>query len=449
MRFVLKNILFFYFFVFLFSAFPCLAAKTAMINGIWITNKTPELVQAEIDGKYETVCLPKLEFADKIDPKEIQRKIHEGIKRQGAVFHLYKDTLGSPIKKSGMFFASDVYLKDLKMTYSQAMAEWGFKFQISTKLPYEDSEYIRYVQAASYIAASSSKDEKPAKKESENAEKKPSIVGIDTAYRNSEVLPAGCLPAPLRNTKDELEKKVREIKNRPFKGEVLKVDFVRWASGKFGNIDETGLIRKNLVEGISIDCLIAVPQEKNWLKPEMNKALASQPCEFILQRDIQGREAKREKAYILADLYFSELGQTWSEFLEANNLKPGPALKGENFATGPITLETLGIDGEWKGFKSQTHALVKLASSSIGPGGDELIRLPPMAETIPNFKAISEKIDSQNLGKPVRVSLIVSPDKKPYTEFGQKRVSRISFPEKKTTLLFLIEEAREALTKKR
>ena len=100
----------------------------------------------------------------------------------------------------------------------------------------------------------------------------------------------------------------------------------------------------------------------------------------------------------------------------------------------------MGVDGIWKGLKAPVLGSVKLSPSTAGPGGEETIRLPSLGDTIKDFKAFSAKINGETVGKPVHVSLITCPDGKPYLELGQKRASRVLFPEKKTTLQILMKE---------
>lgn len=414
---------------------PLWAGKTVMKNGTWISNNSPFLVQAEFDGKFETICLPKLDYIEPVDGAELQKKMKEGIIKQGAVFHLYQDGLGSPVRKGGMFFASDVFLKELKMTYSDTIQSWGYKFKVSTKPAYDDSAYMLAVQSGAGEYGSSGKDKKGSGRKL--------VVPSEEPLGISEVMPGGALPFETRKMKQALEKKIREIKSRPFKSEVLRVDVVRWASGRMGKLGEEGRIAKASVEGVAVDCLISPPKEKSWLTDELLKEVASQPCEFILQRDINGREAQRDGAYILADIYFTDLASTWDEWLTSHKLTPKAREADPNLATSPVILKIAAVDGTWKNLKSPNLGIVSLKASEYGAGGEEILRLTPFENPIKSFKELVTRLGEKTAGKPVTVSLILSPDGKPYVEIGQKRASRISFPEQKTTLMILMKEMTE------
>jgi hypothetical protein len=418
----------------------CGARKTMMRNGTWISCTTPFMAQADIDGALMTVCLPRLEFSESPDPQELQKRMKDAIKKQGAVFHLFHDGLGSPLKRGGMVFASDVFLKDLKMTYSETLRSWGYKFSAAKKPAFEDPSYLMAVQSGA-ASAGSSKDPKTTKV------KPLTGPGWDPnsgkVMLPSDLVPAGYLPPETRKLKKELDRKIREIKARPYKPEIPRVDMVRWATGKFGTLQADGRVIQAMVEGQMVECLLTPPTEKTWLTPELVKEIASQPCEFILQRDTQGREARKNGAYVLADLYFTDLAQTWEEWLTAHSLTYAPLAADPGFATGPLELAIKGVDAEWVGL--QAPVIGKAKVSTAAGGVPELFRLPALDQPVPQFKKISEGLAPKTAGKPCHLALIVCADGNPYLELGQKRVARVLFPHLKTTLKILMQEAVDAL----
>jgi len=425
------------------------AGKTTARSGIWIMNSSCDIVHAQIDGKSETVCLPKVEFTDDVDIEVLYRKLKGGIARQEAVFQLYHDGYGTPVRVGNMLFASDVYLKDMKKTFIGVLQNIGYKFKLSDKPAFEDSEYLRDVQAGRYLSASKRKgtipvissDKSPSDQQGGNTgtgNRSNSTGSVETI---SDILPAGVLPPAMRKMKQELDAKLREIKNRPYKVEIIKVDTVRWASGRMGKLTNDGLIADGIIEGTKLNFQIQSPIEKDWLKSVKAETLISQPCEYILQRDLNGREFQKNGRYFLADLYFTDLGLTWSDWLVSQGVTPASYVIDSGFATGPITLSKSVLNGKWRGLKAPVIGVVAFDEPVDGMEKEEIVRVPPLEDKIKDFKDFAKRLDSKTANKVVNVSLLICPDGKPYLELGQKRVARIYFPDLKSTLLMLMEQA--------
>lgn len=442
-----RSVIFLVFLLFLSIDCPVRAGKTVSKSGTWLAISSPGLVQAEFDGKVETVCLPKLEFLENVNGEELLKQMRSGLKKQPAVFHLFKDSLGFPIKKGFMLFASDVYLKDLKVSYSSAMRSWGYKFKISPSPAFEDPAYMLQVQSGSGGSGSSSFSKA-------NLEKSPSVTtsspvalmrGISVqAFRKSafHVLPPGVLPPPVRKEKKVVAKKVAEVKGRPFKSEKFVVDVVRWASGKMGEIDDRGRITKAFSEGKKMDFILPLPSEKNWLTDDRKRMLASQPCEFVIHRDIHGREAKKDGKYLLADLYLSDLAMSWEEWLEQEKLSLASVTLGVDIATKPITLEVVEIDALWRGLRAPALARATIPKSDMGSGKEEVFRLRQPETRLKKFRTFAAGLNKTYIDSNIKLFLVVCDDGKPYMEFGQKRIFRVFFRKTKKTFQELLENAK-------
>ncbi|MBF0502586.1 MAG: hypothetical protein HQM09_20785 [Candidatus Riflebacteria bacterium] len=436
------------------------ADSTTMVSAVWVGNSSVGLVQAQINGKLEMICLPRMEFTEPVDKDELANKLKTGIKRQDAIFHLYQDGIGQPRRQGSMLFASDVFLKELKMTYSGALRSFGYQFKISKKPPFEDAEYARENESGAFVVVSAAKAAQttnssvnPASAAGTNVSagnpgtlgaggtaistSGGSTVSVKTSY---DVLPAGVLPPSMRKLKDQIDARVREIKNRPYQVEVPKVDVVRWATGKMGMVGVDGRIADAPVEGQKLSLKITPPKDTKLLTPERQKALEGQPCEYVFLRDKNGREAVSGGCHLLSDIYLTDLGQTWQEWVQSQGSTLATPTFGvdANLATGPVNLRLQAVEGTWKRFLTPVLGQISITKPVDGMGSTEIIRLPPLDLGNAKFEDISKAADAQLIGQVVSVSIMVSPDGKPYTELGQKRAARIWLPGKNMGLPLLI-----------
>ncbi len=444
---------------------PAQAADTMMQDGTWIMNTTSDVVQAEIDKKSETVCLPRIEFTQEVDPAELQKALKDGIKRQGAVFHLYHDGIGRPKRIGNLLFSQDVYLKDLKMTYVGYLRRLGYKFKISKTPAFEDPSYLRHVQSGAYLA------EKRQQAGATGTQGGTGTAGADPAAGQSgqtgqpgqplrpipsggtgdpgvartswDVMPAGVLPPSVRKMKKELDEKIRDLKNRPYQKEIIQVDPVRWASGRMGRLAADGTIAGAVVEGQRPTLRLPPPAgaAPDWLTPARLEALASQPCEFILHRSAAGRDLVIQGVYPLADVYFVDLGLTWNDWLTGEGLPPAPDPAEPGMATGPVRLAVKVVEGTWKGLKAPVLAEVTFAAAPAGVLPTELLRTTSPESPLGDVKAFLARFNAATVGQPVSVSMLFCPDGRPYLELGQKRAQRILFPKLgNKTLAILLQE---------
>lgn len=422
------------------------AADVMLQDGTWVMNTTTNVVQAEIAGKGETVCLPRVEFLQEVDPTELQKALKEGVKRQGAVFHLYHDGLGRPKRLGNLLFSQDVYLKDLKMTYVGYLRSLGYRLKVSKKAAFEDPDYLRNVQGGAYLAEKhqqpASAGGPPSGEPAQPAGPRPMPasaggVSVKTAW---DVMPAGVLPPAARKMKKEIEAKIREIKTRPYQKEVILVDPVRWASGRMGTIAADGSIAGATVEGQKPALRITPPATPGWLTPARVQALAGQPCEFILFRSAAGRDLIAKGVYPLADIYFIDLGLTWEDWLTSEGLTPASGVVEAGAATGPARLAVKVAEGTWKGLKAPVLAEVAFSAAPAGVLPIEILRTTPAECPLGDAKAFLARFNAATTGQPVSVSLLVCPDGKPYLELGQKRAQRVLFPKTNKTLAILLKE---------
>ncbi|MFZ2958854.1 MAG: hypothetical protein WA705_18340 [Candidatus Ozemobacteraceae bacterium] len=432
------------------------AGSTTMVSGVWIGNSSVGLVQGEINGKLEMICLPRMEFTAPVEKDALMNRLQLTLKRQDAIFHLYKDEIGRPRRRGSMLFASDVFLKDLKMTYTGALRSFGFSFKVSKKPPYEDTDYARELESGAFVVASAAKTGQgnsssgspaPAPgSESGVSGSSPrsgtpapnnSTISVKTSY---DVLPAGVIPPSMRKLKNEIDARVKEIKNRPYQVEIPKVDSVRWATGKMGALAVDGRISDAPVEGQKLSLKIIPPTDPKWLTPERQKALAGQACEYVFLRDVNGREAVSGGCHLLSDVYLTDLGQTWQEWVESQGLVVATATWSADarLATAPITLRLLVVEGTWKRLLTPVIGQILVTKPIEGVGSEELLRLPPLELGSTPFADLAKAADAQLAGQAVSVSLMISPDGKPYTELGQKRAARIWLPTKNTSLPLLL-----------
>ncbi len=440
------------------TVFPGTAAaqksKTTMQNGVWVSNLSCELIQGEINEKSELICLPKIEFIGNVEKEELKKRLAAGIPRQDAVFHLYHDGLGKPTRMGKMLFASDIYLKEAKMTYVGILRSWGYKFKISKVPAFSDPDYIRDVQSGAFISGSSSAGAAGTNGssgsggsgtgEGKTTGKAPqggqqgAGGSVSTSY---DSLPAGVLHPSIRKMKKELDAKIKEIKGRPFQAEVIRVDPVRWATGRMGFLESTGIIRNSFIEGKTLDAVITPPAKSGWFTPELAAELASQPTEFILQRDLNGREIRKDNALVLADVYLVDLGLTWNDWLESKGLTPASATAlPPHFASGPVTLGKKVVQGVFKEMKAPVLALVGFEGGTDGLPNEELIRVPPPETAVGNVRSFLDKINPGLAGKKVSVSFLACPDGSWYEELGQKRAARVYFPDTSKTLGMVFRE---------
>ena len=122
----LKTIIVITFILVSMSAYA-LMSPTIQKRGRWVSLSSSLVVDAIIDDKAEKVCLPKLVWKEEVDKVQLEKIIKEGLVSQEAVFNLYHDGLGRPKKENGYYYASDVFLKDLDMTYTGYLRKNGFK----------------------------------------------------------------------------------------------------------------------------------------------------------------------------------------------------------------------------------------------------------------------------------------------------------------------------------
>ncbi|MBF0543560.1 MAG: hypothetical protein HQM08_03960 [Candidatus Riflebacteria bacterium] len=429
---------------------PVIAGSTMMVNGTWCGPAALGLVQAEIDGSPALVVLPRFEFKAEVNSAELFEKIKKEMGKQDAIFHLYHDGLGKP-KRDGMkFFASDVFLKDLKMTYSGALRQWGYSFKVSPKPPFEEPDYIKEIESGAFLnsAMSGKGDKLPKPKPEENTQNPPKptpgapqpIPSSGEIKTSWDVMPQGVLPPAIRKMKEEINARLNAIKSKPYKFEKPKVDVVRWATGKMGNLNSEGRILQAPVEGCKLNLRINVPMDHAWLKAEMAKAILGQKCEYIFHRDLNGREAVREGDYILSDIYFTDLGKTWQEWIEENGLLLASETFSEGLATSPIQLDIKVVDGVWDALLTPIFLRIGFENNQFNLGSKEIIRFSSLKFPAKPFPEISKKLNASLKGQPVKISLIVSPDGKPYTELNQKRTTVVWFPTQNSNLQALLDK---------
>lgn len=421
--------------------------RISMVNGTWLMNMTTALIQGEINGKSEIICLPRIEFTSEFDRDEFKQRLKEGIKKQDVVFHIYHDELNRPIKSGNVLFASDIFLKTLKMSYFATLRAWGYRFKVSRQPPFENRSYVQEVQSQGFLEMSTALSgvQKPPDGTSAVGKAPAQAAGSGGGGSMSiaHLLPTGYLPLEVRKMKKELDRKIREIKTRPFKAEAISVDPVRWAGGRMGVLRPDGTATGCIIEGRKAMIRLPAPQAAARLQPELFATLASQPCEFILQRDTNGREVFRDGAYILADLYLTDVGLTWNDWLQSQGASATPAVSDPAFATGPIPLKIQVVNARWQGLKAPALGSVAF-DAPVPPGlsATEIIRVPPAEQPVKDFTSYTARL---SLDAPpqeaVNITLLLFPDGSFYEEMGQKRAQRIYFPKKKATLIMLMNAA--------
>lgn len=404
-------------------------------NGRWESISSFQIIQARINDQNEQVCLPKIEFKTSVDQETLKNQIKNGIQSQDAIFHLYHDGLGRPQKKGGMYYASDVYLKDQKITYTGYLRKLGYSFSIARGPAHEDAAFMRDVLYSQHITEQTEKQKKEAeqnKGRDKKEDKKPSsTLRVTTIF---DVLPKGVIPPRIRAQQEEIARRVNALKNRPYETEIVQVDPLRWAAGRMGLLREDGVISGANVEGQKPQLRITPPEEAGWLTPEMIGELNGQPCEFVIQRYMNGLEVYENSKYLLRDIYFTDLKLSWEEWLKKHGKKHVELPVRPSFATGTVALEVKLVSGKMNSIKAPVLCQVDFAASTNLVAKEELFRVFPPDPRPANFAAFARRFNDALKNVDVDVSMLVCPDGRPYTEIGQKRAHRMYFPDHKATL---------------
>lgn len=412
-----------------------LRAPTIQKSGRWEALNSIYLVTAKIDDKAERVCLPRLIFKEKTDENQLEQKIREATSSQDAVFHLYHDGLGRPKKENGMFYASDVFLKDLNMTYTGYVRKLGYKFTLSKTPAYEDDDYLREIGTSDSLSGtvdkliSAKKKADEEEKEKEDPQKKlafKSHLRVATVY---DVLPKGVIPSPIRNQHSKVASIINNLKSRPYKTEIIQIDPLRWASGYMGSLNEKGEIDMARCEGQIVDMVIRVPNKSGWLTAEMLKELKNTPCEYVLSRYKNGLEVVEGARYLLHDIYFGKLKLSWEEWLAKHGLECPEFKEKPEYASGVVPIEIRTVNGILKSLDALSLCQINFTEKSNLVYPQEIMRVfPPKPR--PEKKQILKFLRAYNQaysGKSLTVHLMVCPDGKSYTELGQKRAKRIRY----------------------
>ena len=406
---------------------------TIATNGVWQGISSHQVIQAKIDDQLERVCLPRLEFNDEIDQQMLKKTVQEGIPTQNAIFQLYHDGLGRPKKENGMYYASDVFLKDLKMSYTAYLRKAGYKFKVSKTPAYDDKELLRGVLYSDHITTRMAEQDK----EDKNKDKKPANAGnispmrVTTIY---DVLPKGVIPPRIRKQQEEIARRIAELKNRPYETEIVQIDPLRWASGRMGLIREDGVISGANVEGQKPELVILPPEQPGWLTPKMIGELNGQPCEFVLHRYTNGLEVMQDSRYLVRDIYFSNWKLSWEEWLAKHGGDYNEPDLLPDFASGTIALEVKLVSGTFNSLRAPVLCDVDFATPNKLVGKNEFFRVFPPDPRPDNFIQFANSFNDMFKGSEADVSILVCPDGQPYTEIGQRRARRIYFPEYKATL---------------
>ena len=408
-----------------------LMSPTVQVKGRWESMSSLQVVNVKIDDKTEKVCLPKLIFKEEVNKEELYRDIAEGLKAQDAIFHLYHDGLGSPKKQNGIYYASDIYLKELDMTYTGFLRKSGYKFSISKTPAYEDGEFLKDVLVGEEVSGKINKI-KEVKKEKEEEESKKDKPGSRSALRVAtvyDVLPKGVIPPSIRNEQTRVAAIVANLKSRPYKTEIIQIDPLRWASGYMGNLNEKGEIDMASCESQIVDMLIRVPDKKGWLTKEMLKEITQTPCEYVLSRYKNGLEVVEGTRYLLHDIYFKKYKLSWEEWLEKHGLKCPEFVEKPEYASGVVPIEVHSVNGIFKSLDALSVCQINFTEKSNLVYPQEIIRVfppNPKPEKKQSFKFVKTYTEAYK-GKKVKVFVMVCPDGKSYTELGQKRARRMMF----------------------
>lgn len=415
----------------------CLMSPIIQKSGRWESLSSSLVVSAKIDGNMESVCLPKLEFKEDVDKELLDRQMREGIVAQDAVFNLYHDGLGRPKKQGGMLFAADVYLKDLDMTFTGYIKKLGYKFSLSKKPAYEDSEYLKDVidgeESGALFSTVKEIEKKNRKKEKESKERaNKSTLRVTTVY---DMLPAGVIPPSIRSQQLKIAQIVNNLKIRPYETEIIQIDPLRWASGYMGLLNEKGEIDMAKVESQIVDLVIRVPEKPGWLTKEMLDEIKQTPCEFVIKRYKNGNEVVEGTRYLLQDIYFGKLKLTWEEWLKKHGLECPAFVEKPEYATGVVPMELHPINGVLKSLDALVITQINFTEKSNLVFPQEIMRVfapkpkPVKKQMIKFLRTFNEAYK----GKKVSVHVMVCPDGKTYTELGQKRAKRIIFTDSQRT----------------
>jgi hypothetical protein len=426
----LKTIIFVCFIMLSTSAYA-LMPPTVSKSGRWVSLSSSMVVDAIIDEKAEKVCLPKLIWKEDVDKAQLEKLIREGLVSQDAVFNLYHDGLGRPKKENGYYYASDVLLKDIDMTYTGYLRKNGFKFSVSSTPSYEDPEFLDVVmegEDSKSLGKKLKKIEKEKEKKRENAAKpgSKSTLRVATVY---DVLPKEVLPHPIRSEQAKVAAIVANLKARPYKTEIIQMDPLRWASGRMGMLNSKGEIDMAKCEGQIIDFIIRVPDKEGWLTAEMLKEIKDTPCEYVLSRYKNGLEVVEGTRYLLHDIYFGKLKLSWEEWLEKHGLKCPEFIEKPEYASGVIPIQIHRVNGVFKSLDALSVCQINFVEKSNLVYPQEIMRVfppKPKPERKQTIKFVKEYTKAYQ-GKSVNVHLMVCPDGKSYTELGQKRIQRIMF----------------------
>lgn len=406
---------------------------TVKVSGHFDSISSSFVVNGTIDDKFEKICLPKLNFKEEVDKDLLNKTIADAFKPQDAVFFLYQDELGKPKRQNGMLYASDLYLKDLDMTYTGFLRQAGYKFTLSKTPAYEDNEYMKDVvigEKGSEIINTHKKGEK-AKEEAERKRKdseKKSTLRVTTVY---DVLPKGVLPPSIRNEQAKIASIIANLKKRPYKTEIIQMDPLRWAAGTMGILKENGEIDMAKCESQIVDMVIRVPDKKGWLTPKMLEEIKQTPCEYVLSRYKNGLEVVEGTRYLLHDIYFTRLKLSWEEWLEKHGCKCPEFVEKPEYASGVIPIEIHTVEGIFKSLDALSVCQINFTEKSNLVFPQEIIRVfspKPRPEKKQIYKFLRAYTEAYQ-GKKVSVHLMVCPDGKSYTELGQKRAKRMMYIE--------------------
>ena len=401
------------------------------VSGRWQSLISYQVIDAKIDDKSERVCLPKLIFKEEINNKELEEQLREGLQAQDAIFSLYHDGLGSPKKFNGIYYASDIFLKELNTTYTGYLKKLGYKFTVSKTPAYEDPDYLDTTYLNNDIS-NKVKKLKELKEEKEKEEAKKGEPGSKSNLRVAtvyDVLPKGVIPPSIRNEQAKIAAIVANLKVRPYKTEIIQMDPLRWASGYMGTLNEKGEIDMAKCEGQIVDMLIRVPDKAGWLSPQMLEEIKQTPCEYVLSRYKNGLEVVEGTRYLLHDIYFGKLKLTWEEWLEKHGLKCPEFIEKPEYAKGVVPIEIHTVNGIFKSLDALSICQINFTEKSKLVYPQEIMRVfppkpkPQKKQGLRFVRSFTEKYK----GKNVTVHLMVCPDGKSYTELGQKRIKRMMF----------------------
>ncbi len=420
-------------FLILFQAASYSMPPTIPQKGYMVSLSSIYVVNAKIDDKMEKVCLPRLDFSEDVDKQLLIKKLTEALTSQDAVFQLYHDGLGRPKKENGLMFASDVYLKELDMTYTGFLRKCGFQFTVSDKPTFDDIDYLQDVLIAEESSAKLKKLQK-VEKEKEEKRIKAGPLGSKSTLRIatvSDVLPKKVLPHPIRSEQAKVASIIANLKSRPYKTEVIQIDPLRWASGRMGTINEKGEIDMAKCEGQIVDMLIRVPDKAGWLTPEMLKEIKDTPCEYVFSRYKNGLEVVEGTRYLLHDIYFGKLKLSWDEWLEKHGLNCPEFVEKTEYATGVVPIELHKVNGIFKSLDALSVCQINFIEKSKLVFPKEIMRVFPPNPRPDKKQGIQfvKEYTKAFQGKNVTVHLMVCPDGKSYTELGQKRINKMMFNE--------------------